>query len=59
MNDEEIIKKEILQGLQQVDSSFTITEFHMALDNLTRNLIITFKAQTDSGETVSEVINYA
>lgn len=59
MNDEEMIKQEILQGLRQVDSTFTITEFHTTLDKVTRNLIITFTAETSSGETVSEVIGYA
>ena len=56
---EETIKNEILKGLQQVDSSFTITDFYLEFDEKTRNISGSFTATTESGETVSEVINYA
>lgn len=59
MIDEEMIRMEILNGLQQVDNSFSITDFFMKYNNETRSLNISFVAETSKGETVSEVINYA
>lgn len=59
MIDEELIRREILDGLQQVDDTFFITDFFMTYNNETRQLNISFVAQTSKGETVSEVINYA
>ena len=59
MNNEEIIKHEILKGLQQVDSTFSIIEFSTVLDDTTRKLLITFTAQNSSGEKISEVVSYA
>ena len=57
--DEDIIRNEILQGLLQVDSSFVITDFFSDIDKTTRKLSVSFVAQTDKGEMVSEVISYA
>ena len=57
--EQDTIKNEILQGLQQVDSSFFVTSFSASLDKTNRNLKIEFTAETDSGEKVSEVIDYA
>ena len=57
--DNDIIKNEILQGLLQVDSSFVITDFFSEFDSTTRKLSVSFVAQTDKGETVSEVLSYA
>lgn len=57
--DEDIIRNEILQGLLQVDSSFVITDFFSEFDSKTRKLSVSFVAQKDNGETVSEVISYA
>ena len=55
----DLVKSEILKGLLQVDSSFFITSFSATLDKKTRMLKVSFTAETDSGEKVSEVIDYA
>ena len=49
---EELAQFEIERGLAQVDSTFTITEFTYEVDRAKRKAIISFKAQTESGEEV-------
>ena len=56
---EDLIKREIMSGLSQVDNTLILTDFFLNLDTATRHLSISFVAQNDSGETISEVINYA
>ena len=56
--EQDAIKNEILKGLLQVDSSFFITSFSASLDKTTRKLKVEFTAETDSGEKISEVIDY-
>ena len=49
---DEILKNEVLQGLQQVDETFAITEFSYTFDKKERRLYVSFKAQTQNGETI-------
>lgn len=56
---EDVIRNEILQGLRQVDETFTFSDFYIDFDKSTRKLKVSFSASTESGETVSEVLNYA
>lgn len=49
---EDIVRYEIEQGLLQVDSTFTITEFSCEIDSRNRKVKTHFKAQTGSGEEV-------
>lgn len=51
--DDEIIRNEIIQGLQQVDSSFVLETFNCDFDRKNRKLTISFKAKNSAGETVS------
>ena len=55
---EELIKSELLQGLLQVDSSFSITEFFADFDEKTRKLSISFTAQTNDGKEIKVVTEY-
>lgn len=57
--EQDAIKNEILKGLKQVDSSFFITSFSASLDKNTRNLKVKFTAETENGDEISEVIDYA
>lgn len=57
--DEDVIRNEILQGLLQVDSSFFISKFNIALDAATRNLKIEFAATNDNGDEVKGSEIYA
>ena len=50
--DDEIIKNEILQGLQQVDSSFVLENFSCDFDKKNRKLDIYFKAKNSDGKEV-------
>lgn len=56
--DDEIIRNEILQGLQQVDSSFVLETFNCELDRKNRKLTIDFKAKNSDGETVEGSSEY-
>lgn len=49
----DLIRDEILSGLLQVDSTFTMQSFEYDLDWKTRKLIIDFKAQNSEGREVS------
>ena len=49
---EDLVRYEIEQGLMQVDSTFTITEFICKIDVKNRKVKASFKAQTSSGEEV-------
>lgn len=49
---EDLVRYEIEQGLLQVDSTFTITEFSCEIDGRNRKCRTQFKAQTSSGEEV-------
>lgn len=51
--DDEIIKNEILQGIQQVDNSFLLESFECNYDRRNRKLLITFKAKNSEGKTIS------
>ena len=51
--DDEIIRNEILQGLQQVDSSFVLEMFTCDFDNKNRKLTISFTAKNSSDNVVS------
>lgn len=56
--DNEIIRNEIIQGLQQVDSSFVLETFNCDFDRKNRKLTINFKAKNSDGETVSGSSEY-
>lgn len=51
--DDEIIRNEIIQGLQQVDSSFVLETFNCDFDRKNRKLTVNFKAKNSDGEIVS------
>lgn len=51
--DDEIIRNEIIQGLQQVDGSFVLETFTCDFDRKHRKLTINFKAKNSDGKTVS------
>lgn len=51
--EDEIIRNEILQGLQQVDSSFVLDSFNCDFDRKNRKLTVSFKARNSSGEEVT------
>lgn len=51
--DDDIIRNEIIQGLQQVDSSFVLENFNCDFDIKSRKLTINFKAKNSDGEIVS------
>ena len=55
---EDIIKNEILQGLQQIDSSFVLLNFECNFDKRNRKLVINFKAKTQSGEEITISTSY-
>ena len=50
---DEIIRNEIIQGLQQVDSSFVLESFDSDFDKKSRKLTVNFKAKNSDGEIVS------
>ena len=50
--DENVIKNEIEQGIAQVDSSLTISEFGCDFDKSTRKLIVSFTARNSNDEMV-------
>lgn len=56
--DEELIKNEILEGLLQVDSTFSITDFFATYDKETRALSVSFVAQNEKEE-IKVVTDYA
>lgn len=56
--DDEIIRNEIIQGLQQVDSSFVLETFNFDFDSKKRTLTISFKVKNSDGETVSGSSEY-
>ena len=56
--DDEIIKNEILQGLQQVDSSFILENFNCDFNKKNRKLNIYFKAKNFNDEEVTIEKNY-
>lgn len=47
----ELVRYEIEKGLRQVDETFAITEFVYEVDKASRKAKVTFRAQTESGET--------
>ena len=51
--DENIIRNEIIQGLQQVDSSFVLEMFTCDFDSKNRKLTISFTAKNSSDDVVS------
>lgn len=55
---DEIIRNEIIQGLQQVDSSFVLETFNYDFDRKNRKLTIDFKAKNSDGETVDSSSEY-
>lgn len=54
----DIYKREILEGLLQVDSSFMLTSFSVQEDKETRKMVISFTAQNSSGEEISGTTAY-
>lgn len=56
--DDEIIRNEIIQGLQQVDDSFVLETFNCDFDRKNRKLVIDFEAKNSDGETVSGSSEY-
>lgn len=48
----ELARYEIERGLAQVDSTLALTEFSYTVDRAVRKAVVTFKAQTASGEEV-------
>lgn len=51
--DEDMIKSEIEEGLSQIDSSFSITEFSYEFDSVKRKLKVSFSAVNDDGTIVN------
>lgn len=51
---DEIIRNEILQGLQQVDSSFVLDSFKCDFDRNGRTLTVSFKAKNSAGEEITD-----
>lgn len=50
--DEDMIKSEIEEGLSQIDSSFSITEFSYEFDSDKRKLKVSFSATNDDGTVI-------
>lgn len=50
--DEDVIKSEIEEGLSQIDSSFSITEFSYEFDSDKRKLKVSFSATNDDGTVI-------
>ena len=57
--DENVIRAEIEQGLAQVDSTLTITDFLCQHDTKTRTITVHFTAKSESGETVEVSTKWA
>lgn len=55
---EELARYELTRGLEQVDSTFTITAFAYTADTVERKATITFKAKTESGEEVGGEVTW-
>ena len=55
---EELIKSEIQDGLEQVDSTLRITDFECCFDRLNRQLKVTFTATNDKEETIKTTVLY-
>lgn len=51
--DEDIIKSEIEEGLSQIDSTFSITEFSYEFNNDKRKLYVSFSAVNDDGTIIN------
>lgn len=51
--DENAIKREIEQGIKQVDDTLTITDFTCNIDKEKRKLNVFFTARNADGETVN------
>lgn len=56
--DENIVRNEIEQGVEQVDSALTIDEFHCEFDARTRGLAVAFTATTEDDESISATVQY-
>ena len=56
--DDDVIRNEILQGLQQVDSSFVLESFDIDFNRSDRTMTISFKAKNSDGEEVSGEQSY-
>lgn len=56
--DEEIVKSELLDGLIQIDPTFVLTDFRMDVDPVTREMTVSFKAETADGQSVSVRTDY-
>lgn len=56
--DDEIIRNEILDGLQQVDETFKLTKFECSFDREKRKLVIDFSAVNSDGEEVETTVSY-
>lgn len=56
--EDEIIKNEILDGLLQVDETFSIDQFAVEFDSESRKLKVSFTASNESGATVSTEVEY-
>lgn len=48
----ELVRYEVARALTQVDSTFVITEYAYEVDKVSRSAKVTFKAQTERGESV-------
>lgn len=57
--DEDMIRYEVEQGLHQVDSTFTITDFSCEIDKKSRTAIVKFNAVASSGEEVGGEYTWA
>ena len=55
---EELIKAEIQGGLEQVDSTFVLTEFSCEFDRANRHLTVNFTATDEAGETITTSVSY-
>ena len=57
-NPEELVRSEIEQGLQQVDSTFSILDFECIVDKKTRLLTVNFTAKNEDNVTVSQQFDF-
>ena len=54
---EEVVKSEIQDGLEQVDSTFVITEFSCEFDRANRHLTVNFSATNKAEETITTSVS--
>lgn len=55
---EEVVKAEIQNGLEQVDSTLVITDFSCEYDRVNRHLTVNFTAKNEADETIISSVSY-